>query len=52
MTDSVGNKFRTLLDQLQKNKTPSVNDVDDAIDQSTELLKSRLAPASCRWSRR
>src|SRR5438067_684261 len=23
----VGNKFRTLLEQLQKNKTPSVNDV-------------------------
>src|SRR5262249_16228704 len=36
----VGNKFRTLLEQLQKNKTPSINDVDDSIDQSTEVLKS------------
>ncbi len=36
----IGNKFRTLIEQLQKNKTPSIQDVDEALDQSNQVLKS------------
>src|SRR5262249_25046747 len=36
----LGNKFRTLIEQLQKNKTPSIQDVDEALDQSNQVLKS------------
>lgn len=36
----IGSKFKTLIEQLQKNKVPKIDDIDNALDESNQLISS------------